>query len=269
MWRSELGLLFRRRRTIALLCLLGAVPVLAAVAIFVSGSGPGAGGGGGPAFLSEVTHNGVFAALGGLSVVMVFLLPLSVAIVAGDTIAGEAGLGTLRYLLARPVGRTRLLAAKFATTVVFCVVAAVVVAAAGLVAGAALFPLGRVTTVSGFSESLAMGVLRAFEAAGLVGVSMIGLAAVGLFVSTLTEVPAGAMAATLGVYIAVQIADSVPQLRSIQPVLFSNHWAAFGDLLRVPVGYGSIEADLLLQLGWAVVFVAAAWARFTTADVLA
>ncbi|MGH9065699.1 MAG: ABC transporter permease [Acidimicrobiales bacterium] len=264
MWSSELGLVFRRRRTIVLLVLLAAVPVLAAVAIRVAGNG----GGGGPAFVSDITHNGVFAAIAGLTLVLTFPLPLAVAIVAGDTIAGEANLGTLRYLLARPTGRTRLLAAKFGTTIVFCVVAALVVAAAGLVAGAILFPLGRVTTVSGFSISLTTGVLRAFEAAGIVGVSMIGLAAIGLFISTVTEVPVGAMAGTLGAFIAVQIADSVPQLHTIHPELFLQHWSAFADLLRVPVGYGSIEADLLLQLCWAAVFAAAAWARFTTADVL-
>ncbi|MGH9068533.1 MAG: ABC transporter permease [Acidimicrobiales bacterium] len=264
MWRSELGLLFRRRRTIALLAVLAAVPILAAVAIAVAG-----GGSGGPAFLSDLTHNGVFAALAGLTLVVAFLLPLSVAIVAGDTIAGEASLGTLRYLLARPTGRTRLLVVKFGTTVVFCIVAALVVAVAGLVVGAILFPLGPVTTLSGFDVSLATGVLRVFEAAGIVGVSMIGLAAIGLFVSTLTEVPVGAMGATVVIFIAVQIADNVPQLHSIHPGLFSNHWMAFADLLRAPISYGSIEADLLLQGCWALVFFLAAWARFTTADVLA
>lgn len=267
MLRSELGLLFRRRRTVVLLVVLAAVPVLASVAVRLSG-GPG-GQGEGPAFLSQITHNGVFAALAGLTLVLTFLLPLAVAIVAGDTISGEASLGTLRYLLARPAGRSRLMAAKFVTTVVFCVVAAIVVVAAGLAAGAALFPLGRVTTVSGFSISLAEGVGRAFEAAAVVGVSMVGLAAIGLFVSTLTEVPVGAMAGTLGVFIAVQIADSVPQLGAIHPWLFTDHWSAFGDLLRVPVTYGAIGSDLLLQAGWAAVFVAAAWARFTTTDVLA
>ncbi|SRR5579875_698213 len=265
MWRSELRLVFRRRRTLVLLAVLAAVPVLAAVAIRVSGSASA----GGPPFLADITHNGVFAALAGLALALGFLLPLSVSVVAGDAIAGEAGLGTLRYLLVRPVGRTRLLAAKFGVVVVFCLVAALMVAGAGLVIGAVLFPVGRVTTISGFSISLTTGVLRTLEAAGIVGVSMVGLAAIGLFISTLTEAPLAAMAGTLVFWIAVQIADSVPQLASIHPVLFTDHWSSFVDLLRLPVGYSSVEADLLLQGCWGLVFVLAAWARFTTADILA
>lgn len=265
LWRSELRLVFARRRTVALLVLLALVPVMAAAAVRAFGAGDG----GGPTFVGDITHNAVFASLAGLTLVVGFPLPLAVAVVAGDSIAGEAGLGTLRYLLVRPAGRTRLLAAKLGALVAFCVVAALVVACVGLAIGAILFPLGRVTTLSGFSISLATGIGRVFEAAGIVGVSMIGLAAIGLFISTLTEAGLGAMAATLAVYIAVQIADSVPQLSSIHPELFLQHWESFAHLAQVPPTYGAIEADLLLQLCWAAVFVAAAWARFSTADILA
>ncbi len=265
LWRSEVGLLFRRRRTIALLVLLAAIPILAAVAVKTLGGDSG----GGPAFVGDITHNGIFAALAGLTLVIGFPLPLAISVVAGDSIAGEAGMGTLRYLLVRPTGRSALLAAKFGSIVVFCVASALVVVCAGLAIGAILFPLGSVTTLSGFGISVGTGIERSFEAGGIVGVSMIGLGAIGLFVSTLTEVGVGAMAGTLGIYIAVQIADSVPQISVIHPELFVNHWAAFGDLLRFPVAYGGIESDLLAQLCWTVVFLAAAWARFTTADITA
>ncbi|MGH9129064.1 MAG: ABC transporter permease, partial [Acidimicrobiales bacterium] len=265
LWLSELKLVFRRRRTVALLVLLAAIPILAAVAIKILGSG----GGGGPAFVGDITHNGLFVALGGLTLAIGFPLPLAIAVVAGDSIAGEAGMGTLRYLLVRPAGRTALLAAKFGSIVAFCVVAALVVACAGLAMGAILFPLGPLTSLSGFGISVGVGLGRVFESAGIVGVSMIGLAAIGLFISTLTEVGVGAMAGTLGAYIAVEITNLVPQVSVIHPELFLHHWSSFGDLLRVPASYGAIEADLLLQLCWAAVFLTAAWARFTTADILA
>ena len=266
MLRSELRHLFRRLRTRALLIVLTAIPVLIAVAVRLS-NGPEAGRG--PAFLDQVTHNGVFAALAGLTIVVPFFLPLTVAVVSGDTISGEASFGTLRYLLARPVGRSRLLAAKFATAMTFCVAAALAVAIGGLVAGVILFPVGRVTTLSGLTLPLADGLLRILAAALVVGVSMLGLAAVGLFASTLTEVPVGAMAATAGIAIASQILDAIPQLHSIHGLLFSHHWFSFGDLMRSPVSWTAIERDLLLQVGWVAVFGAAAWARFTTKDVLA
>lgn len=267
MWRSELRLVFRRRRTVVLLAALGVIPALMALAVAASHSGPSAGEG--PPFLDQATRNGVFVALAGLAVVIPFFLPLTVAVVSGDTIAGEASLGTLRYLLVRPVGRARLLLTKFATAVVFCLVAAAVVAGVGLLAGALLFPTGRVTTLSGFTVPFGEGALRTLAAAALVGASMVGLAAVGLFASTLTEGPTGAMAATAAVAIVSQVLDGISQLRWMHPFLFSHRWFSFGDLMRQPVHLGDIQHNLLLQLGWAAVFVSAAWARFTTRDVLA
>lgn len=266
MLASEMRLLFGRARTRALLGTLASVPVLVALAVWLSG---GPGGGDGPPFVSRITDNGVFAALGGLTVVIPLFLPLAVSMVAGDTIAGEAGYGTLRSLLVRPVGRTRLLVTKFTSAAVFCVAAAGAVAVAGLVAGAVLFPIGRVTTLSGTTVSLAEGIGRSLGAAGIVGLTMLGLASVGLFISTLTESAMGAMAATTAVAVASQVLDSIPQLDAIHPFLLTHDWFAFGDLLRGTPGLDSILEGLLVQLGWIVVFGLGAWARFTTKDVLA
>jgi ABC-2 type transport system permease protein len=265
MWRAELATQFRRRRMIALLAVLFVVPAALALAVFLSG-GPQAGNG--PSFLDQVTRNGVFAALAGLTVTIPFFLPLTVGVVAGDTMAGEASLGTLRYLLVRPSGRSRLLLVKAGTAAVFCLVAALTVALGGLVAGAILFPLGRVTTLSGTTISLLEGMVRTFGAALVVGMSLFGMAALGLFISTLTDVPVGAMAATVGLAILSAVLDAVPQVHGIHPWLFTHRWLAFGDLLRSPVRWTDIRKDLLLQLGYIAVFGSAAWARFTTKDVL-
>src|SRR2546421_529315 len=107
MWRAELAFLFRRLRVRAALLVLAAIPAALALALRLSGSGPE--GGEGPQFLDQVTHNGVFAALAGLTVTLPIFLPLAVAMVSGDALAGEANLGTLRYLLIRPARRSRLL----------------------------------------------------------------------------------------------------------------------------------------------------------------
>lgn len=265
MWRAELLTQFRRRRMIALLAVLFIVPAALALAVFLSG-GPQSGNG--PTFLDQVTRNGVFASLAGLTVTIPFFLPLTVGVVAGDTMAGEASLGTLRYLLVRPSGRSRLLLVKAGTAAVFCLVAALTVALGGLVAGAILFPVGPVTTLSGTSVSLLEGVVRTFGAALVVGMSLFGMAALGLFISTLTDVPVGAMAATVGLAILSAVLDAVPQVHGIHPWLFTHRWLAFGDLLRSPVRWTDIRKDLLLQVGYIAVFGSAAWARFTTKDVL-
>ncbi len=263
---AELHTLFRRTIVRVLLIVLFLIPVLLAVAVDVSG-GPTSGNG--PTFLDQVSHNGVFAALAGLTVCIPFFLPLTVAVVAGDTIAGETSLGTLRYLLTRPSGRLRLLAVKAVTVLAFSLVAAIVVAVGGLIAGAVLFPLGPVIGLSGTSFSLADGIGRTLLAAVVVGASLLGIGAVGLFISTLVNTPVPAMVVTAGLVVVALVADSVPQLSFVHPWLFSHEWLSFGDLLRTPVVWQGIRQDLLLQLGYIAVFGAAAWARFTTRDILA
>src|SRR2546423_1831427 len=122
---AGLATLFRRLRVRGLLLVLAAVPAGPAVAGYFSG-GPSRGRG--PTFLDEVSRNGMFAALAGLTVTIPFFLPLVIAVVSGDALAGEGSLGTLRYLLTRPAGRSRLLSVKAATVAVFCLAAAVSVA---------------------------------------------------------------------------------------------------------------------------------------------
>jgi ABC-2 type transport system permease protein len=145
----------------------------------------------------------------------------------------------------------------------------VVVAAAGLISGAILFPVGRVTTLSGDTLSLASGSIRILAAAGLVGLSLLGLAAIGLFISTLTDVPVGAIAGTLGVLILSGVLTALPQLAAVHPWLFTAQWQSFGDLLRTNVQWSAITKNLEIQAGYVALFAAAAWARFTTKDILA
>lgn len=263
---AELHQLFRRTIVRVLLVVLFVVPVLLALAVYLSG-GPSEGQG--PNFLDRVSHNGVFAALAGLTVCIPFFLPLSVAVIAGDTVAGESSLGTLRYLLTRPSGRLRLLMVKGATVVVFALVAGLVVVAGGLIAGAVLFPLGPVIGLSGTTFSLLDGILRCLAAALIVGASLLGIGAIGVFVSTLVNTPIPATVITLGVVITSLVADSVSQLGFVHPWLFSHNWLAFGDLFRSPVTWHGIGRDLLLQAGYVALFGTAAWARFTTRDILA
>jgi ABC-2 type transport system permease protein len=243
----EARTLFRRARVLALLGVLVVVPVFLALAVYLSG-GPAAGHG--PAFLDRATHNGVFTALAALGVTMPFFIPLSVAVVAGDSIAGEASLGTLRYLLVRPAGRARLLLAKALVVAAFCLVAALVVATAGIIAGVAFFPHGQVVTLSGTTIPFLDGLGRSLLASLVVGASMFGLAAIGVFVSTVTDAPIAAMAITLGAVIVAAILDGLSQVAFLHPWLLTNYWLAFGDLIRDPVRWHEIGQDLALQAGY-------------------
>ncbi|MGN5634993.1 ABC transporter permease [Streptomyces sp. AC154] len=271
--RSELTTTLRRWRTLALLGVLAAVPVLIGIAVRIetadgSPGGPGEGGAG-PAFLSQVTNNGLFLVFASLAATLPVFLPMAVGVIAGDSVAGEANAGTLRYLLVAPAGRTRLLLAKYATTLAFCLLATLVVAASALAVGALLFPVGDVTTISGTRIGFGEGLVRAAVVAVAVAVSLIGFAALGLFVSTLTNSGIAAMAATVGVLITVQILDTIPQLHGMHPYLFPHYWLSFADLLRAPVYWDDLVKNLELQGLYAAVFGSAAWARFTAKDITA
>ncbi|CAA9273823.1 MAG: Efflux ABC transporter, permease protein [uncultured Corynebacteriales bacterium] len=264
--RSELGMVFRRRRNQVLLLVLAAIPVIIAVAIKVT-TPTGTEADGGPPFLFSITGNGIFVALTSLTVVLPLFLPLAIAVVAGESVAGEASLGTLRYLLVVPVSRTRLLAVKYAGALVYCLVAALLVAAVGTVLGALLFPVGPVTLLSGSTVPYSTGLVRLLLVALYVAAMMAGLAAIGLFVSTLTESPIAAMATTAVLAVTSQVLDSVPQLDWLGPFLFSHYWLNFGDLLRDPVATEGPIRGLLVTAAYVLVFGSLAWSRMTTKDV--
>ncbi|MGH8890578.1 MAG: ABC transporter permease [Acidothermaceae bacterium] len=263
-FRNELALVFRRRRNIAMLIVLAAVPLLIGTAVKLSSPH---GGGGGPAFISQLTDNGLFLAFAALTVCLPVFLPLAIAVVCGDAIAGEANIGTLRYLLTVPVSRTRVLVVKSLGALSYLAAAVVVVAVVGIVAGLALFGSHGVTLLSGNTVSFANGLERALGVAVFVFVDLLGLAALAIFLSTLTEVPIGAMAGTVAFVIAFAVLDSVPQLGSIRGMLLTHHWLGFGDLLRSQYSLASLAHQLVVPLAYTAIFFTAAWARITTADI--
>ena len=269
---SELRLIFGRRRNQALLGVLAALPILIGVALRLQASSGGGGGGGGgdgqgPAFFSQVTDNGVFLALAAITVLLILVLPLAVAVVAGDSIAGEAGLGTLRYLLAVPVGRTRLLFIKYTAVVIFGLAACLLVTVVSLATGAALFPVGPVTLLSGTTVPLAAGLLRLLLVTLYVTAAMAAVGAIGLAISTLTEHAIAAMAAILVVVVGSEVADSVSQFAVIHPFLPTHFWLSFDALLRSPIDWTSAGHGLVSFGAYVIIFGSIAWARFTTADV--
>jgi ABC-2 type transport system permease protein len=264
--RSELAMIFRRRRNVALLVVLGLIPVLIGVAVQLSGTSGGRGSQSDSIF-GGITQNGIFDALAATLAVLPLFFPLAVAVVSGDAVSGEANLGTLRYLLAVPVGRTRLLAVKFVGIVVWTLACVCTVAAMGVATGAVLFPRGRLTLLSGRTVSYLGGIERLLLVSGYVVACLAVVGALGLFVSTMTEVPVAAMAATLVLTIVSEVLDQVPQLHAIHPALPSHYWLDWIELLRDPVSTASMTRGLLVALAYVALFLSLAWARFSGKDV--
>jgi ABC-2 type transport system permease protein len=277
--RVELVKLARRPRSwvaIALLCLL---PILVAVFVAVTHVVPPPGQG--PTLLSTVLSNGELFPAAGLAIVLPIFLPVAVAVVAGDAIAGEASSGMLRYLLARPVGRTRLLVAKLISVIAYVLLAVVAVALTSYAAGRILFgdkpvaltPGGIATSnivansLSGTAMTPLDVALRTAGAVAFIAVSMLGVGAIALFLSTLTDSSLAAALGALAVLVASEVLVTLDAANAVSPYLPTKYWLSWVDFFRQPILWRDIDHGFAIQAVYVVVFLGAAWANFASKDV--
>ena len=279
MIRVELAKLVRRPRSWVSLVLLCGLPVLVAVFVAVTHLAPPPGQG--PALLSEVLSSGSLYPAAALAIVLPIFLPVAVAVVAGDSIAGEAGSGTLRYLLARPVGRTRLLAAKLVALVVYTLSAVVLIAVTAYLTGITLFGTQPVaatpgglttsniaaTSLSGSGLTPSDIALRTVGAVAFIAVSMLGVGAIALFLSTVTDSALGAALGALAALITSEVLVTLNAASAVSPYLPTRYWLAWIDFFRDPIVWRNIERGFAVQGVYVVVFLAASWAHFATKDI--
>lgn len=275
MIRVELAKLFRRPRTYVIAALLCALPLIVAIFLATTRIPPPPGQGG--AFLSAVLSNGALYPAAAMALVLPVFLPVSVAVLAGDAIAGEASAGTLRYLLIRPVRRTRLLVAKLISLIVFVLFAIGAVLVSSYVTGMTLFGARTssagvtlppdVTSLSGVTISPAGLALRLLATVAYIVVSMLGVAAIALFLSTVTDSALGAAMGALAVLVTSQVLVTLDAAAAIRPYLPTRYWLAWIDFFREPVLWRDIERGAGIQLVYLVVLLGAAWANFLTKDV--
>ncbi len=265
----ELRKMLRSRRTWVTILLIDALPTLVAVLLGTTDVGPRPGTG--PAFLSAVLTDGTLFPLAAIAIVVPLLLPIAVAITAGEAIAGEAQTGTLRYMLIRPVGRTRLLVAKLVSVMAFVMLTVAVVAATAYVSGTLLLGNQQLaagsTSISGTTLSTQDLILRTLLALGYAMLSMLGVAAIALFLSTVVDTPLAAALGALAVLIASSLLLTLDAASSLQPWLPTRYWLSFVDLFRDPILWRDVVRGTGLQLLYVAVFLAAAWANFTTKDI--
>jgi ABC-2 type transport system permease protein len=271
---NELGLIFFRRRNQLLLAVVAVFPLLIGIGLKVAApqdNGRSGGGGGGPSgageLFNQLAGNGVFLTFIALALLLVLVLPLAVAVISGDSVAGEAGYGTLRYLLAVPAGRTRLLVVKYLAIVVFATVATFIVTIVALITGVALFPHGPVILLSGNTVSLTDGLARVLLVTLYTCAAMAAVGAIGLAISTFTEHAIGAIAAVTLLVVGSEVVDQIPQFAAVGPYLPTHWWSYFDSFLRTPMATASIWHGLASFAVYAGLFFLIAWARFTSGDV--
>jgi ABC-2 type transport system permease protein len=293
----ELFKLVRRVRTWFSIGLICALPLVVAIFIAVTHLAPPPGQS--TAFLSAVLDDGQLYPAAALALVLPVFLPVAVAVVAGDSIAGEAATGTLRYLLARPVGRTRLLVSKLIAVITFTLVAVIAVTVTSYATGVLILGPSRAAAVGappgGLSGSIAPGaggaptaglqagaaitslsgtplttlelVERVLGAMAFITVSMLGVAAIAIFLSTLTDSALGAALGALATLVGSEVLVTLNAASVVQPYLPTRYWLAWIDFFRQPILWRDIQRGFAIQAVYVVVFLAAAWANFATRDI--
>jgi ABC-2 type transport system permease protein len=269
--RVELGKSLRRLRTYVAFAIVIAIPVIMTIAIHANppdargGNGPG----GGLFFLS--TQTGLVMPAAALRLMSGFLLVIVVAVFGGDAMAGEASWGNLRYLLMRPIGRGRLVAAKFSVAVACAWIATVLVVLAGLVAGAIAFGAHGLSVPirSSLSQSAAELVAHLGIATGYVAWSLTGVVAFSFLVSCMTDAPAGAIFAGVGLYITSSILDAIDSVPSgIRNVLPTHYFDSWVDMFTANHVSSDMTKGVLLQLAYVAAFVAIGLWWFRRKDIM-
>jgi ABC-2 type transport system permease protein len=282
--RVELVKLVRRPRSWVSIGLLCGLPVIVAVFVAVTHLVPPPGQG--PTLLSAVLSNGSLYPAAALAIVLPIFLPVAVAVVAGDAIAGEAGSGMLRYLLARPVGRTRLLVAKLVALIVYTLTAVLAVAVTAYITGKLLFGSQPVavsnsggatptiiaahvaaSSLSGTTLTPADIFIRTVGAISFIGVSMLGVGAIALFLSTLTDSSLGAALGALAALVTSEVLVTLNAAGVVNPYLPTRYWLAWVDFFRQPILWRNIDRGFAVQAIYVVVLLACAWANFATKDI--
>ncbi len=280
--RVEFEKATKRTRTLALLLVAVGIPMLVGVAVKARGNRSDNGDRGGGLF-ELARHSGLVLPGVALTLMSAFFLLIIVAMFAGDAIAGDASTGNLRYLLLRPLGRGRLLAAKTIVAFVYAWLMTIAVTVAAFLFGIAVFGWHPVNLISdrGFavgpaiSSSLLSGatvtpgrlLLDILFATAYVAFSMSALVAIGVFFSTLTDSPAGAIGGAVGAYIVSDIFQQVTPLGVLRyglPTWYSDAWRSL--FLQNKYNHDMLPGAVV-QIVWTIVFLTAASWWFARKDI--
>lgn len=262
--RVELSRQLRRRRTQLLYGLVAVLPFVL-VAAFAIGQEESEGRGRGYVELatSSAPNFVVFA----LFVSGSFLLPVIVALFFGDTIASEASWSSLKYLLAVPIPRARVLRQKAASSALLSTMAIALLPAVSLIVGIIFYGTGPAVSPSGESIPFDSGLLAILLAVLYILIQLSWVAGVALLLSVSMDAPLGAVGGAVLVSIVSGILDQITALGAWRQVLPTHFAFAWIDLIAEHVDWTDMATGALSAICYATVFALLAAHRFTRKDI--
>ncbi|MYS83339.1 ABC transporter permease subunit [Embleya scabrispora] len=256
---------FRRRRTLFMIGLLLALPWIL-VAAFKIGGDPSADAV--PTLVDVATRSALNFTAFTLFVSTGFLLVVAVALFCGDTVAGEASWSSLRYLLAAPVPRARLLRVKLVVALGYSVLALVLLPLMALIAGTIAFGWGPLDLPVGASlpTGEALGRMSVVVVYGVV--AQLVVMGIAFWLSTVTDAPLGAVGGAVGLVVVSNIVDAVTALGSWRDYL-PTHWQfAWVDVLQTDPQWDGMIKGAAVSVAYAVIFLALAFRHFGRKDIV-
>ncbi|RSS78834.1 ABC transporter permease [Streptomyces sp. WAC06614] len=260
---------WRRRRTLVMGGVLAALPFVMIIAFAVGGGGDdGPNDSGRVSMIDAATASGANFAVTCLFVSAGFLLVVPVALFCGDTVASEASWSSLRYLLASPVPRGRLLWSKLVVALAFSLAAIVLLPAVALAAGSVAYGWGPLKLPAGGVLAAGDAVPRLLLAVAFVFVSQLVTAGLAFWLSTRTDAPLGAVGGAVGLTIVGNVLDAVTALGHWREFLPAHWQFAWVDLLQPTIEWGGMTKGAAVSVSYALVLWALAFRGFARKDIV-
>ncbi|MFF8604552.1 ABC transporter permease [Streptomyces sp. NPDC015346] len=257
----------KRRRTLVMGAVLAALPFVLIVA-FAIGGGPDGDRNGRITLMDTATASAANFAATCLFVSAGFLLVVPVALFCGDTVASEASWSSLRYLLAAPVPRARLLWSKLAVALGFSAAAMVLLPLVALAAGAVAYGWGPLKLPTGGALPAAETVPRLALAVAFIFVSQLVTAGLAFWLSTRTDAPLGAVGGAVGLTIIGNVLDAVTALGSWRDFLPAHWQFAWADALQPQLEWGGMARGAAVSVTYALILFALAFRGFARKDIV-
>ena len=260
----ELRRQLRRRRTQLVLGFLVLLPFLLVLAFEVGTSSNGRRSGG---YVDLATSSAPNFVVFTLFVSGTFLLPMIVALFFGDTIASEASWSSLKYLLAIPIPRLRLLRQKASASGLLSAFSLVLLPTVSMLVGLVFYGAGDAVTPTGDAVPFGTAVGAVGAAVLYLAVNLLWVAGLALFLSVATDAPLGAVGGTVLVSILSQILDQITALGSLRTYLPTHYAFAWADLIATDIDWGDLTRGAFSAIAYAAVFGLLAFRRFGTKDI--
>jgi ABC-2 type transport system permease protein len=262
----ELRRQFKRRRTLGVFVLMVALPLILIGALHL-GSGDNGRRGNVVNLVDVATASGLNFTLFVLFASSGFFLVVVFALFFGDTVASEASWGSLRYLMAIPVPRNRLLRQKWYAALILSVGALLTLVVVSVVAGGITYGFGDVQTPIGFSLPQGTAMVRLAGMVGYLAVHLLVVGALAFWLSTITDAPLAAVGGAVFTMIVFAVLEQVQQLGSIRNWFPSAYGTAWTDLLQTPVDSANLFRGVIQALVYVAVLTLLGLRHFHRRDV--